>query len=164
MAAPSPSSANAFGGTDLAWIEVTLALNEQLVPLLDAIPQHTSTPAVTDLAARVRTFTEAELPTLRALHDRAGLPADNPHVGMPMPGMVTATELAAMTKLSGTDFDTAAVHQLRESVEQGMTLARGEQEHGADQETRDLAGAVLRARAPLVVDGSAASRYGSRRS
>ncbi|BCY08197.1 DUF305 domain-containing protein [Actinoplanes sp. L3-i22] len=141
----------AFGGTDLAWIEVALALDEQLLPLLDAIPAHTATPAVTSLAAQVRTLTDAELPQLRALHDRAGLPADNPHVGMPMPGMVTAEELKTMTALPGTAFDRAALDKLREGITQSIALARGEQDHGADQATRTLAGTVLTTRSALPV-------------
>ncbi len=140
----------AFGGTDLAWIEVTLAMNEQAIPLLDAIPAHTRTPAVTDLATKVRAVTEAELPKLRTLHDQAGLPADNPHEGMPMPGMVTESELEAMTRLSGTAFDTAATNKLHEGLTQAINLARSEQSNGADPDTRALAGAILSAREPLL--------------
>ncbi|MFI1990518.1 DUF305 domain-containing protein [Actinoplanes sp. NPDC020271] len=139
-----------FGGTDLAWIEITLAMNEQVIPLLDAIPAHTATPAVTDLATRVRTVTEAELIQLRALHDKAGLPSDNPHEGMPMPGMVTTSALTALTQLSGTAFDTAVTEKLHEGLDQAISLARSEQANGADPDTRALAGAAITAREPLV--------------
>jgi uncharacterized protein (DUF305 family) len=142
---PQPS----FGGTDLAWIEITLAMDEQILPLLDAIPAHTATPAVTDLATRVRAVTEAELPTLRDLHDRAGLPADNPHEGMPMPGMVTTSDLEAMTRLSGTAFDTAATERLHEGLDQAISLARSEQANGTDPDTRALATTVLATRTDL---------------
>jgi hypothetical protein len=138
QAAPAPLPATTFGGTDRAWIEITLAMNEQVVPLLDAVPGHTDGAAARDLAARVRVWTEAELPELRALHALAGLPAENPHVGMPMPGMVT--------KLSGPAFDAAATGKLDEVVAQAITLARSERENGTDPRTRALAERMLAAR------------------
>jgi hypothetical protein len=138
QAAPAPLPATTFGGTDRAWIEITLAMNEQVVPLLDAVPGHTDGAAARDLAARVRVWTEAELPELRALHALAGLPAENPHVGMPMPGMVT--------ELSGPAFDAAATGKLDEVVAQAITLARSERENGTDPRTRALAERMLAAR------------------
>jgi hypothetical protein len=146
QAAPAPLPATTFGGTDRAWIEITLAMNEQVVPLLDAVPGHTDGAAARDLAARVRVWTEAELPELRALHALAGLPAENPHVGMPMPGMVTETELSAMTELSGPAFDAAATGKLGEVVAQAITLASSERENGTDPRTRALAERMLAAR------------------
>ncbi|MFC4063390.1 DUF305 domain-containing protein [Actinoplanes subglobosus] len=143
---PAPEQSSTFGGTDRAWIEITLAMHEQVVPLLDVVPAHTGTAATRDLAARVRVFTEAELPELRALHELAGLPAENPHVGMPMPGMVTEPELAEMTALTGPAFDAAATAKIGEAVEQAITLARSEQQNGTDPRTRALAAEVLAAR------------------
>ncbi|BEL07327.1 DUF305 domain-containing protein [Actinoplanes sichuanensis] len=144
--APAPAPASTFGGTDLAWIEIMLAMNEQVVPLLDAVPARAGGAATRELAATVRVFTEAELPELRELHRLAGLPAENQHEGMPMPGMVTDTDLAAMNALSGAAFDEAATGKLAEAVDQAITLARSEQEHGLDPRTRALAGEVLAAR------------------
>ena len=143
---PVPAPATTFGGTDRAWIEINLAMNEQVLPLLDVVPGHADGAAARDLAARVRVFTEAELPELRALHGLAGLPAENPHVGMPMPGMVTDTELATMTKLGGPDFDAAVIRKLDEVVTQAVALARSEQASGTDPRTRALAAKVLAAR------------------
>jgi uncharacterized protein (DUF305 family) len=155
---PAPAPASTFGGTDLAWIEIMLAMNEQVVPLLDAVPARAGGAATRDLAATVRVFTEAELPELRALHDLAGLPAENQHVGMPMPGMVTGTDLATMTALSGPAFDEAASGKLTEAIEQAVTLARSEQEHGIDPRTRALAGEVLAARATVAAGADAGKR------
>jgi uncharacterized protein (DUF305 family) len=145
-APPAPVPVSTFGGTDLAWIEIMLAMDEQIVPLLDAVPARADGAAARDLAATVRVFTGAELPELRALHRLAGLPAENPHVGMPMPGMVTGAELTAMTALSGPAFDAAATAKIEEAVEQAITLARSEQENGTDPRTLALAGTVLVAR------------------
>ncbi|WP_433795678.1 DUF305 domain-containing protein [Actinoplanes sp. CA-252034] len=146
---PAPGPASTFGGTDRAWIEITLAMHEQVVPLLDAVPARAGAAATRDLAARVRVFTEAELPQLRALHTLAGLPPENPHLGMPMPGMVTGTDLTTLTALTGPDFDAAATAKIEETVEQAVMLARSEQENGTDPRTRALAAEVLAARSAV---------------
>lgn len=136
--ASAPASV-AFGGTDLAWIEITIAMDEQLLPLLALAPQHGADPAVTALTARVRTSTEAELAALRSLRDEAGLPAQNPHEGMPMPGMVTADQVARAAKLTGPPFDAFTRQELAEVSRQGRSLAESEQRNGVEPRTRALA-------------------------
>ena len=142
-AAPVPASpataTAAFGGTDLAWIEVTIAMDEQLLPLLDLVPQHGSDKAVSALAAGLRTFTNTELSALRSLHDQAGLSAQNPHEGMPMPGMVTADEVAHAATLSGTAFDKFVRQKITEGLRQGKSLAESERKYGVEARTRALA-------------------------
>jgi len=146
--APRPAAATpaAFGGTDLAWIEVTIALDEQLLPLLALVPQRAGDPAVKALATTVAGFTGGELTALRTLHDSAGLPAKNPHEGMPMPGMVTASRLTTAATLSGAAFDRLAAETIRESLEQGRNLAESEQKHGVEARTRALAADAAAAR------------------
>jgi uncharacterized protein (DUF305 family) len=151
--AASPSSASAarsvnaaFGGTDLAWIEINIAMDEQLLPLLDLVPTRSSDADVQALALQVKAFTNAELSTLRALHGQAGLPAENPHKGMPMPGMVTAEEVTTAGALSGPAFDQFVVQQVKAHLEQSLNLARSEDKSGVEQQTRGLALQVLRTR------------------
>ena len=134
----SAATSAAFGGTDLAWIEITIAMDEQLLPLLALAPQH-GQPAMAALTARVRTSTEAELTALRALRDEAGLPAQNPHEGMPMPGMVTADQVTQAAKLTGAPFDAFARQKIAEAARQGQSLAESEQRNGMEPRTRTLA-------------------------
>src|SRR5689334_10050097 len=75
--APATTAASQFGGTDLAWIEINIAMDEQLLPLLQIVPERSGSPAVQALAAQVKAFTDAELTELRALHDQAALPSVN---------------------------------------------------------------------------------------
>jgi hypothetical protein len=64
-----PTSAGAsvaapgFGGTDLAWLQLSIAMDEALLPLLDLAPAHSDDPAVRAFAARVRATYESELVT-----------------------------------------------------------------------------------------------------
>jgi Domain of unknown function (DUF305) len=140
---PRPSavvgSAPSFGGTDRAWLEITIAMDEQVLPLLDLAPTHGSAAALRTLAAEVTTFHQQELVALRELHALAGLPAENPHKGMPMPGMVTPEQVAAAAAVTGSRFDALLSGHLRAHLEQGIRLAGSAQRSGAEPRTRALA-------------------------
>lgn len=128
-----------FGGTDRAWLEITIAMDEELLPLLALAPARTRHPALRTLAAEVTAFHQAELTELRELHRLAGLPAENPHRGMPMPGMVTPAQVTEAAATSGPGFDRLLARHLRAHLEQGVRLADSEQTSGAEARTRDLA-------------------------
>jgi uncharacterized protein (DUF305 family) len=121
-------------------------MNQELLPLLDLAAVRSADPEVTALATRMRTVTEAELTTLRTLHDRAGLPAENPHVGMPMPGMVTTEQVTEAAGLNGAAFDSRLVDHVRAHLQQGLSLARSEETAGVEPQTRALAATVIEAR------------------
>lgn len=149
-ASPAPVATRsvnaAFGGTDLAWIEINIAMDEQLIPLLDIVGDRTRNDDVLALARQVEAFTYAELNTLRELHDQAGLPAENPHKGMPMPGMVTPEQVTEAGKLTGPAFDKVLVQRLEEHLEQGRNLATSEEKSGVEPQTQALALQVARTR------------------
>ncbi|MBM2621574.1 DUF305 domain-containing protein [Actinoplanes sp. LDG1-06] len=135
-----------FGGTDLAWIEINIAMDEELLPLLELTPKRTQDAATLAMALQVKAFTEAELSILRQLHTRAGLPAENPHKGMPMPGMVTPEDLAGAKQLVGEAFDTTVAKLIKAHLEQSQSLARSEDKSGVEPQTRSLALQILRTR------------------
>ena len=152
--APSPSvasSAPAFGGTDRAWVEITIAMNEELLPLLALAPERSGKAQVKALAADAEALTHRELATLYELHDAAGLPATNPHKGMPMPGMVTPQQVAEAAAETGPAFDALLVEHLRAHLDQGVKLATSEQRSGVEPRTRALAGRMLADRAEMSV-------------
>ncbi|MGW4940327.1 DUF305 domain-containing protein [Actinoplanes sp. NPDC004185] len=142
----SSSAAGFFGGTDLAWVEITIAMNEELLPLLDLAPAHASDPGLKALAAEVKSVHEQELSTLRGLHDEARLPAENPHKGMPMPGMVTPDQVAQAAATQGAAFDKLLAQHLEAHLEQGVKLAESEGKAGLEPRTKDLAARVLAGR------------------
>jgi hypothetical protein len=147
-APPSPAPAtspviSAFGGTDRSWIEINLAMNEELLPLLDLVPPGSG---LHDVSTQVRAFTETELAELRQLHAEAGLPAENPHKGMPMPGMVMPSHVSAAAALRGQAFDTKLREHLRAHLEQGRMLAESERAAGLEPRTVALAARISEAR------------------
>ncbi|MCC8250262.1 DUF305 domain-containing protein [Saccharothrix luteola] len=157
--APAPApAASPFNATDTAWIQLMIPMNEQLLPALALAP-----PELAAFAAEVEQSHERELAQLKRLRERAGLSDDNPHAGHQMPGLVSEADLA------GLRLDPSGLPaKLREHLEQSALLARGEQDSGADQETRDLAASIGTARAAqtarlAAVAPSAASPPGSSR-
>ena len=149
-AGASSGSAGFFGGTDLAWVEITIAMGEQVLPLLDLAPTHAGTAASRVYAAHVKAFTEQELTGLRALHDQAKLPSENPHEGMPMPGLVTPEQVTAAAATKGAAFDKVLRQHLRTTFEQATRLATSERKAGIEPQTLALAQQVLDNRAAAL--------------
>ena len=149
-APPAVSSAAAFGGTDRAWVEINIAMGEELLPLLALAPAKSRDPGVRTLAAEVKTLHEKELATLYRLHDAAGLPAENPHKGMPMPGMVTPEQVSEAAAVSGPAFDALLLKHLREHLDQGVRLATSEEKSGVQPQTRALAAQMIADRTEMT--------------
>jgi hypothetical protein len=137
--APAAPAAT-FGGTDRSWIEINIAMGEQLLPLLDLVGADST---LFQISTQVRAFTEAELTELRQLHGEAGLPAENPHKGMPMPGMVMPSDVtAAAAAARGPEFDALLRKHLRAHLEQGQKLAESERAAGLEPRTTALAARI----------------------
>jgi uncharacterized protein (DUF305 family) len=148
-ASPTPAAVTPstdFGGTDLAWIDITIAMDEQLRPLLALVPQHSQDAHVRALTKQVQGFTDTELSRLRALHNEAKLPAQNPHAGMLMPGMVSADTVSRASTLSGAAFDKLVRDQVKAYLQQGAKLAGSEEKAGIEPRTRALAASVIHTR------------------
>jgi len=143
VATPSPSppagGMGVFGGTDLAWVEINIAMDEELLPLLALVPANGSDPGLKALSAEVTAVHEQELTALRGLHDQAKLPAENPHKGMPMPGMVTPEQVTKASATRGKAFDDLVRGQLEAHLRQGLKLAESERKAGVEPQTRALA-------------------------
>ena len=80
---------------------------------------------------------------LYQLHDAAGLPAENPHKGMPMPGMVTPELVTEAAAASGAAFDKLLRKHIREHMEQGVRLATSEAKAGVEPQTKALAAQMI---------------------
>jgi uncharacterized protein (DUF305 family) len=139
----TPAAASSFTATDRAWIEITIAMNEQLVPMLDLVESHTGSATIRDLGKKADASTKSELSELRQLHDQAALPAENPHKGMEMPGMVSSSQITHAGALREADFDDYFKKCLRDHLDQTGRLALGEKSSGKEPQTVSLASRVL---------------------
>ncbi|WP_433124674.1 DUF305 domain-containing protein [Micromonospora sp. CA-240977] len=142
-AAPG-GSAGLFSPTDVAWLQLTVAMNERLLPVLDLMSSRTTDPAWLRFAARLGTAHRADLSTARRLLAESGAPTTNPHEGHDMPGMVTDGELATLRSATGVGFQRRAGQHVRAHLDQAVRIATAEQRGGVHPATRVLASAVVR--------------------
>ncbi|GGM79470.1 DUF305 domain-containing protein [Dactylosporangium sucinum] len=150
----APASAVAvseFGGTDLAWIELMIPMDEQLIPVLDLLAQRAADPALARTAQELRAVYDAELPRLRTLGQQAGIPAENPHKGHKMPGLVDADRLAVISAAQGAEFDRQAAECLREHLAQLVSLAKSEIQNGNSPTVKAIARSVVDTRTQVTV-------------
>ncbi|MEU7919003.1 DUF305 domain-containing protein [Micromonospora zamorensis] len=142
----SPSgSASLFSPTDVAWLQLTVAMNERLLPVLDMVPSRTTDPGWQTFATRLGTAHRADLSTARRLLAESGAPATNPHEGHDMPGMVTEQELTTLRSTAGVAFQRLAGQHVRAHLQQAVRIAAAEQRNGVDPATTALAAEVVRA-------------------
>ncbi|MEV5693638.1 DUF305 domain-containing protein [Micromonospora globbae] len=136
--------AAAFNGTDVAWLQLHVAMAERLLPALDLVPARTTDPAWRRLAAQVAATHRADLTRARGLLAGSGAPATNPHEGHDMPGMVTAEQLAELRSASVAALHRLLAQHLRAHLTQAVRVAAAEQRSGAHPAVTALAAAVVR--------------------
>ncbi|MEU8110900.1 DUF305 domain-containing protein [Micromonospora sp. NPDC048947] len=141
--APAPTG-TAFNPTDIAWLQLTVAMTERLLPVLDLVPARTTDPAWRRTATQVATTRRADLDRARRLLAEAAAPTTNPHEGHDMPGMVTAPEMTALRAASGQSFHRLLAGHLRAHLAQSVRVATAEQQSGVQPGTVALAAAVVR--------------------
>ncbi|GAA0972514.1 MULTISPECIES: DUF305 domain-containing protein [Streptomyces violaceusniger group] len=133
-----------FNSSDIGWIQLMIAMDDQAALLLDLVPGRSSDAAVEKWAEPVATAYRGELVRLRGLLARAGVPDTNPHEGHDMPGMVTEDELRAIERAKDATFDAQFLAAMREHLDQAAKIAHSERSAGADPATKKLAASVER--------------------
>ncbi|MEV6417668.1 DUF305 domain-containing protein [Kribbella sp. NPDC051718] len=152
-AAPPPPTVSkfavnpSFNATDLAWIELMIPMDDQLIRVLGMAQKQAADPAVRTLATQVSAGHKTEVAQFVALRTRANWPAKNPHEGHDMPGMMTEPEIVTLGKTKGAAFDQLFEKNLKEHLDQSIVLARSITTDGKDAETKKLAAAIMTSRA-----------------
>jgi uncharacterized protein (DUF305 family) len=150
--APSPTSTGwdidpSFNATDLAWIELAIPMDDQLLQVLGIAEKRAADPAVKKFAAEVAAGHKTELAQFIELRTRSRLPVRNPHKGHDMPGMMTEPEIVTLSKTTGPAFDPLFTKNLKEHLDQSIVLARSIATDGQDPATKKLAASILTTRA-----------------
>jgi uncharacterized protein (DUF305 family) len=139
-------AASGFSVTDTAWLQLTIAMDERALQVLDLVPARTSDPSVTKLAQRLAAEHREELTRLHALYARSGGPTTNPHEGHDMPGMATAETLKALKLARGADAAYIFTTAMRAHIDQSRSLAQAEQKSGTEPAVKALAAEIERSR------------------
>jgi uncharacterized protein (DUF305 family) len=136
-----------FNSTDLAWIELMIPMDEQLLRVLAPAAHQATTPALRAFATSLTTGHQAELTQLIALRTRAKAPTANQHEGHDMPGMMTEPEVVALSNTTGPAYDRLLTKNLKEHLEQSIIVARSIRTAGQDPATKKLAASIELTRA-----------------
>lgn len=142
----TPAGAGGFSTTDLAWLQLAIAMDERILTVLALVPDRAADPDVAALTGRLAVAHQSSLTRLRALRDSSGSTTANPHEGHDMPGMATSAQLNALRRATGR----AAVDIFAEAIcahlDQSLRLARAERDHGTEPATRAAATDIERSR------------------
>jgi uncharacterized protein (DUF305 family) len=137
--AATGAASSDFGGTDIAWVQLMIPMDEQLLPVLDLVRQRSTDPALVRLATELRSRYTSEIEQLRRLRAQAGLDDSNPHAGHKMPGLIDADTLTEIGGTAGSEFERRVAECLRTHLDQLASLARSEVANGTNAAVKDLA-------------------------
>ncbi|WP_112245574.1 DUF305 domain-containing protein [Kribbella monticola] len=137
----------AFNLTDLAWIELMIPMDQQLLRVLALAQKQATTPALRSFATSLAAGHRTELAELIALRARAKAPTANQHEGHDMPGMMTEPEVVALSNTTGPTFDSLFAKNLKEHLEQSVIVARSIRTAGQEPAVKKLAASIELTRA-----------------
>ncbi|MBQ0993200.1 DUF305 domain-containing protein [Micromonospora sp. H61] len=142
-----PTAQVVLNGTDDAFIQLLIPMNEGALALIDQLDNRPADPWLRALLGEVRKAHQAELRDLRGLLAAGNVPELNIHEGHQMPGMVTEASLAELRAASDAEVSSRAAGLIRAHLAQTVVLCRGEQAAGGSPELKALAGRIQQARA-----------------
>ncbi|MFB6724603.1 DUF305 domain-containing protein [Kribbella sp. NPDC056345] len=147
-----------FNSFDLAWIELMIPMDEQLLQVLAIAEKQAADPAVRAFATRVAGGHRDEVEKLKLNRTRSGMPVRNPHVGHDMAGMMTEPEIVALGKTSGPAFDQLSAKNLKEHLDESIVLAKGIGTNGKDAAVKHLAGEIRSSRSAQLTELAALTK------
>jgi uncharacterized protein (DUF305 family) len=134
--------ASDLDATARAFIELTIATDDQAVRLLDLGASRASSPSLRAFAAGLASARRAELTQLHGL--LGSTPYVNNHAGHDMPGMPTEAELIALS--ASADFDAEFTRLTRNHLTESETVARSGENAIKDEKTHAVASAMVKER------------------
>lgn len=145
-AAPRNPVVESFDVTARAFVELTIATDDQAVKLLDLGASRAADPALRSFASDLATVRRAELTELHAI--LGTVPYVNNHEGHDMPGMPTEAELVALA--AAADFDAEFTRLVRAHLTESATVAQSGLASIKDERAKAFASAMSRERADAL--------------
>lgn len=132
--------------TARAFVELTIATDDQAVKLLDLGASRAADPALRRFASDLATARRAEIKELHAI--LGTVPYVNNHEGHDMPGMPTEAELVALA--AAADFDAEFTRLVRAHLTESATVAQSGLASIKDERAKAFASAMSRERAEAL--------------
>jgi uncharacterized protein (DUF305 family) len=113
-----------FDAADVMFAQMMIPHHSQAVELASLAEANTTNPVILDLASRIKGAQQPEIDTMTAWLATAGSSAvDHGSHGMSMPGMVSAADMAALEKATGSEFDALFLSHMIQHHEGAIDMA-----------------------------------------
>ena len=127
---------------DVAFAQRMIPHHAQAVEMADLVDGRTTNPEVVELATAVKKAQQPEIDTLTGWLEAWGEPLEAEHSGHDMAGMV---DTAALTGLTGADFDRAWLTAMIEHHRGALDMANQQLSAGSDDDVKQFAAHVFAA-------------------
>jgi len=147
-----------FNALDLAWIELMIPMDEQLLRVLAMAEKQAADPALRAFATAMAAGHRDEVEKLKLNRTRSGMPVRNPHAGHDMAGMMTEPEIVALGKTSGPAFDRLFAKNVKEHLDASIVLAKDIGSNGKDAAVKYLAESIRTSRSAQLTELAALTK------
>ncbi|MPZ81564.1 MAG: DUF305 domain-containing protein [Actinophytocola sp.] len=138
-----------FGVTERAFVDLSVATDDQAVKLLDLGAARAASPALRTFATSLAAARRTELGELRGMLAAESVTYVNQHEGHDMPGMPTESELTDLA--AATDFDAMFVQLTLAHLSESATVAESAANQVTHPATKDIATRMATERAASLV-------------
>jgi len=135
-----------FNDADVTFVQQMFPHHAQAVDMAALVDGRTATPAVLQLAAKIKGEQKPEMDTMTSMLTSWGKPAPsaamNGMAGMDhsaMPGMMSAADMSTLSGLSGTAFDQKWLSMMTAHHQGASTMATTELSTGSNPDAKKLA-------------------------
>lgn len=151
----APTFSQPFDANDVMFAQMMIPHHSQAVELATLAEANTTTPAILDLAARIKGAQQPEIDTMTAWLATAGAMV-NGHGshGMSMPGLVSDADMAVLEKATGAEFDALFLSHMIQHHEGAIDMANDVLATTQNDDVRAFANAIVAAQTAEIVEMS----------
>jgi len=154
-ATPAPTFAQPFDMNDVMFAQMMIPHHSQAVELATLAEANTTTPAILDLAARIKGAQQPEIDTMKAWLAAAGAMMDgHGSHGMSMPGLVSDADMTSLEQATGVEFDALFLVHMIQHHEGAITMANDVLATTHNGDVRALATAIVVAQTAEIAEMS----------
>ncbi len=151
-----PASNGAFNSADVQFARGMIPHHAQAVEMADLATSRGASPAVLELASRIRNAQQPEIDQMSAWL-RAWKQDVPSTTGMDMGahssmGMMSESEMSGLEAASGAEFDTMFLKMMTAHHEGAVTMARAELKNGKYSQAKALAQAIIQAQEAEITE------------
>jgi len=150
---PGPILAQPFDANDVMFVQMMIPHHSQAVELATLAEANTTTPAILDLAARIKGAQQPEIDTMTAWLTSAGSMMDGHGAhGMSMPGLVSDADIAVLEQATGAEFDALFLAHMIQHHEGAIDMANDVLATTMNDDVMALATAIVAAQTAEIAE------------